>query len=218
MKKTTLLLTALLWAMMGYAAARAQEYGGSMGTLQTALENNRTNQASTWVNPDTGGTGMVAPVRTFQNAGGEPCREFQQKIVVGGEEVQGYGTACRQPDGTWRIVSGETGASPAVPVEKRTTVYVREAARPYYYDPYGYYAPWGYGYYGYPYWYPLNFALSLGYVYYDGGHRHGGHHHKYYGGGHKGSYYGGGHKGKYYGGGHKGSHSGGKYRGGGHRR
>lgn len=180
MKRITLVLTVLLWAVTGYAVA--QVYDGSTDTFQSALENNRTNQASTWVNPDNGGSGTVVPVRTFQNAEGLPCREFQQTIVIGGRDEQGYGTACRQPDGTWRIVSAQPAA---VPVEQRTTVYVREAPRPDYYNPYypyGYYAPWGYGY---PYWYPFSFSLSLGYVDFGGGHHHGGHQHGGHHGGHR---------------------------------
>lgn len=200
MKRITLLLTVLFWSMIGYAAA--EDYGESMGTVQNALENNRTNQSSTWVNPDTGESGAVAPLRTFVNDQGLPCREFQQTIVIGGREEQGYGTACRQPDGTWRIVSGPPEASTA-PAEQRTTVYVREVARPYPYYPYGY-APFGYAY---PYWYPYSFSLNLGYLYRDGGHHHGG----YYGGGH---YKGGHYKGGHYKGGH---YKGGHYRGG-HRR
>ena len=34
-----------------------------------------------------------------------PClqeREYRTKIMVGGKEVEGYGTACLQPDGSWR--------------------------------------------------------------------------------------------------------------------
>jgi hypothetical protein len=34
---------------------------------------------------------------------GEFCREFQQEIVVGGREERGYGIACLQEDGSWRI-------------------------------------------------------------------------------------------------------------------
>jgi hypothetical protein len=37
--------------------------------------------------------------------GNNPClqqREYQTKIMVGGKQVQGYGTACLQPDGSWR--------------------------------------------------------------------------------------------------------------------
>jgi len=34
-----------------------------------------------------------------------PClqeREYRTRIMVGGKEVEGYGTACLQPDGAWR--------------------------------------------------------------------------------------------------------------------
>lgn len=191
MKRLTLLLTVLLWAMTGYAV-RAQDVAGA-SDLQVALENNRTNQSSTWVNPDTGTSGTVTPVRTFENARGEPCREFQQPIVIGGREEQGYGIACRQPDGTWRIVAGDGEPTSSPPAEKHTTVYVRDPG--YYYGPYGYYAPWGYGY---PYWYP--FSFSFGYVYRDGGHHHGGHHGGYYGGHHRHDYGSGHYRGGYRGG------------------
>jgi hypothetical protein len=29
-------------------------------------------------------------------------REYQTKVIVGGKEVDAYGTACLQPDGSWR--------------------------------------------------------------------------------------------------------------------
>ncbi len=29
-------------------------------------------------------------------------REYQTRIVVGGQEVEAYGDACMQPDGSWR--------------------------------------------------------------------------------------------------------------------
>jgi hypothetical protein len=32
------------------------------------------------------------------------CREFRQTITISGQPVQAYGTACRQPDGIWKIV------------------------------------------------------------------------------------------------------------------
>lgn len=75
----------------------------AMKQTQLALETSRTGQASTWQNPDTGNYGTVTPTRTYQNAAGSYCREFQQTIVVGGETHQAYGTACRQPDGTWKV-------------------------------------------------------------------------------------------------------------------
>jgi surface antigen len=42
-------------------------------------------------------------VRTYQTSAGQYCREYQQTIVVGGQSQSAYGTACRQPDGSWKI-------------------------------------------------------------------------------------------------------------------
>ncbi|SVA64445.1 uncharacterized protein METZ01_LOCUS117299, partial [marine metagenome] len=36
---------------------------------------------------------------------GSPCREFTTTVLIGGEEQQGYGTACRQSDGSWKIIN-----------------------------------------------------------------------------------------------------------------
>ncbi len=33
------------------------------------------------------------------------CREYQRNVTVGHRVEQSYGTACRQPDGAWKIVS-----------------------------------------------------------------------------------------------------------------
>ena len=32
------------------------------------------------------------------------CREFTNNVYVGGRMRQSYGTACLQPDGSWRVV------------------------------------------------------------------------------------------------------------------
>jgi surface antigen len=62
-------------------------------------------QTITWSNPDSGHSGTVTPVREGRIAStGEYCREFRQNVQVGGQTQQAYGTACRQPDGSWRIV------------------------------------------------------------------------------------------------------------------
>ncbi len=71
---------------------------------QRALETAPSGQATTWNNPDSGNHGSVTPTRTFQTDNGQYCREYQQTVVIGGEEQQAHGTACRQADGSWRIV------------------------------------------------------------------------------------------------------------------
>ncbi len=69
-----------------------------------ALEGQPSGYASTWSNPDTGHSGSVTPLRTWQDAEGRYCREFVQTVRVGGDEHESLGTACRQPDGTWQVV------------------------------------------------------------------------------------------------------------------
>lgn len=61
-------------------------------------------QQITWNNPQNGNTGTIVPVRDGYDQGGAYCREFQQTITVGGKKEQGYGKACQQPDGSWKIV------------------------------------------------------------------------------------------------------------------
>ena len=72
---------------------------------QSAFEQNQAGQASVWQNPDSGNSGSITPTRTYQINNGQYCREYRQTIVIGGEQQQAYGTACRQPDGTWQIQS-----------------------------------------------------------------------------------------------------------------
>lgn len=69
----------------------------------TALNDSRTGQATSWVNPDTGYQYTVTPTRTFETSSG-PCREFQLDATVGGKTNEDlYGTACLQADGSWLV-------------------------------------------------------------------------------------------------------------------
>ena len=74
-------------------------------TQHQALEYNRTGQASSWSNPDNGNTGTVTPVRTYQAAGGQNCREYRHDVRIGDKSETVIGQACRQADGTWKVVS-----------------------------------------------------------------------------------------------------------------
>ena len=70
-----------------------------------SLEYNRTNESSHWHNPDTGNDYSMTPTRTYQSDTGQYCREYMTDVVVGGRRETVYGTACRQPDGSWKVVS-----------------------------------------------------------------------------------------------------------------
>jgi len=69
---------------------------------QRALEAAPTGRPVAWTNPDTGHSGTVTPTRTYHSDRGY-CREFQNTVVIDGKNENAYGTACRQPDGSWKV-------------------------------------------------------------------------------------------------------------------
>jgi hypothetical protein len=107
------------------------------------------------------------------------CRQFTSAVKIDGRNQKALGQACRQPDGSWQIVQGETATAGAAP-------------------------PQGYAYppadYAYPYSYPYpSYAYSYPYPYYGwgspffgsfffgarfGGFHHFGHGDFHHGGGH----------------------------------
>lgn len=62
-------------------------------------------QQITWSNPESGHSGTVTPRREGTDISGNYCREYQQTVTVGGKTEEAYGTACRQPDGSWKVVN-----------------------------------------------------------------------------------------------------------------
>lgn len=72
-------------------------------TTNRTLETTPSGTSIPWRNPDSGAYGTVTPQPAYQNAQGEYCREYTQKVIIGGKEDSAYGTACRNPDGTWRL-------------------------------------------------------------------------------------------------------------------
>jgi surface antigen len=97
------LLGAAVGSEIGKSLDRADQ-AAMYRTSQNAFENVPTGQSTTWRNPDSGNYGTCTPTRTY-NDDGMNCREFTQTIVVGGRMQEGYGTACRMPDGSWQIRS-----------------------------------------------------------------------------------------------------------------
>lgn len=98
------MLGALLGSEIGRSLDKA-DHAAAQRTTQQALETAPSGSSSTWRNPDSGHYGTVTPTRTYESTQGQPCREFQQTVTVGGKTEQAYGTACRQADGSWKIVN-----------------------------------------------------------------------------------------------------------------
>jgi len=74
-------------------------------TANTALERNTSGQSSSWSNPNSGHSGTVTPVRTVHNADRSPCHEYETTVTIDGRTETAYGRACRQSDGTWKVVN-----------------------------------------------------------------------------------------------------------------
>ncbi len=99
----------LLGAWVGNEVGRSLDRADRLAmaqTTQTSLETSRSYTTSTWRNPDSGHSGTITPEPVYQTPRGEYCREYQQTVTIGGRTERAYGTACRQPDGSWRTDSG----------------------------------------------------------------------------------------------------------------
>jgi surface antigen len=94
---------ALLGAYLGGQIGKTMDKVDRM-EMQKALETAPTGRAVVWSNPDTGNRYTVKPVRTYYRSQ-QPCREYITKAIIGGKTEQIYGKACRQADGSWRVVN-----------------------------------------------------------------------------------------------------------------
>jgi surface antigen len=88
--------------------------GGSIGRSMDEVDQNCVGQTLEhapdgetiyWNNQRDGAQYQVTPVKTYETNGGRYCREYQTTSVIGGRTQQTYGRACRQPDGSWELVS-----------------------------------------------------------------------------------------------------------------
>jgi len=105
-----LIVGALAGAYVGGEVGRSldrADRAAMQQTTQYALESQPDYQSSDWVNPNTGHKGTVTPQSTYESTEGQYCREYQQTVTIGGKTETMYGTACRQPDGSWKIVSAQ---------------------------------------------------------------------------------------------------------------
>ena len=98
----------VLGALIGSDVGRSmdeRDRAYATGSFGHAMEASPTCTTITWNNQQTGNYGSITPVQTYEPEPGRYCREFQQQVVIGGTLQDAYGTACRQPDGSWEIVA-----------------------------------------------------------------------------------------------------------------
>lgn len=98
----------LLGGLLGSEAGKSLDKADRLyaeRTAQSTLETAPAGTTSTWSNPDSGHSGTITPVKTYETAQGQYCREYQQTVTIGGKTEEAYGTACRQPDGSWKVIN-----------------------------------------------------------------------------------------------------------------
>ena len=96
-----------LGAVLGNRLTEQDNYYAQQTTHNT-LNTYPTGQSAQWSNPQSGHSGYVVPTSNtyYSSSFGQDCREYRQAIYVEGEQYEtAVGTACRQYDGTWHIVS-----------------------------------------------------------------------------------------------------------------
>lgn len=97
---------ALAGAWLGSEIGRSMDDVDRMRARQAHDQALDTGQLIRWDNPDSGNSGYVTPVRSGTNVQtGAFCREYQTTVTVGGQTEEAYGTACRQPDGSWKVTN-----------------------------------------------------------------------------------------------------------------
>jgi len=69
-----------------------------------AWERGPARQPVRWRNPDNGRYGDVVPGRPYKRANVD-CRDYKHTVYIDGKPRTMRGTACRNPDGTWRNVA-----------------------------------------------------------------------------------------------------------------
>lgn len=102
-RTAAIILGAIAGGAIGRNVGRHMDEQDRIQTAQ-AMEYGPTGRPVTWSNPDNGHRYTVTPTRTYETAQG-PCREFTMDSYIDGRPEQVNGTACRQPDGTWRVVN-----------------------------------------------------------------------------------------------------------------
>ncbi|MFZ4761388.1 MAG: RT0821/Lpp0805 family surface protein [Alphaproteobacteria bacterium] len=98
----------LLGAMLG------DQLGTQLGTqvseasaecMQRTFNQAKPGTEVSWHDPDHNSNYKITPIRDIKENNGLYCREYQADVSVGGDIRQSYGKACRQPDGSWKIMN-----------------------------------------------------------------------------------------------------------------
>lgn len=98
---------AVAGGLIGMEVGRALDERDRQLAMQAeyrALETAQAGRPVEWRNPDSGRYGEVVVGPGYQ-VNALDCRDYTHSVYIDGQPQVARGTACREPDGTWRIVS-----------------------------------------------------------------------------------------------------------------
>jgi surface antigen len=99
-------LGAVVGGIVGSEIGRSMDQQDRMLAQQAelaALERGTSGKPVPWRNPDNGRYGEVVPSSPYRR-GADDCRDYTHTVYISGRPQTMRGTACRNPDGTWRSV------------------------------------------------------------------------------------------------------------------
>lgn len=95
---------ALIGAAVGHRAgggiARSEEV-----CFSQSFEYVADRETIAWMDPVAGVHYAVTPTKTVKALDGRFCREYTARATVNGQAAGTFGTACRQPDGSWELIN-----------------------------------------------------------------------------------------------------------------
>ena len=94
----------LVGGSSGYTAARSlagSDQAHYETSVRQALHTSPDGDVVRWANPETGRSGIVRTVSTYQHANGQQCRAYRASVVFDDGVFSGGGTACQMADGMW---------------------------------------------------------------------------------------------------------------------
>jgi surface antigen len=92
-------------------AGRVEDRKVIEAAVTEALEKHLSGASTEWSSPGSGMHGAVTPTRTFRDAAGQWCREYEEVISYGGDVEHRRGIACRTGEGEWKTrlrIEGES--------------------------------------------------------------------------------------------------------------
>ena len=70
-------------------------------SLQETLESAGDGETRSWRNYMSGNEGAITPTRTYVSEGGYFCRDYRERLTVGGDRSEFSHMACRDEAGRW---------------------------------------------------------------------------------------------------------------------